>query len=98
MAAVRWLRSQGEPMLLQPGPLGLQGLAAPPEGTKHRPTDRREVDMPVALAVGLDVTGAADLGAAQRTEIDRLVINGLDRAVPIDDEPHHASPGAAAWR
>ena len=69
-----------EPVRLQPGPLGLQGLAAAVEGAEHRPADRaggRPCQRP--SGVGLDVAGAGDRRAAERGQVDRLAVDGRAR-------------------
>ena len=71
-----------QPVRLQPGHLGLQGLAPPVEGAEHRPPDGRQVGQPAALVVGLDVAGPGDRERPEGGQVDLLAVDAPDRAVP----------------
>src|SRR3954454_9896048 len=74
-----------EPVLVEPGALGAQGLAAMIERTEHRPADGGEIRMPAAVGSRFDVAGADDLGAAKGGEVDPFVVDGPDPPSGIDD-------------
>jgi hypothetical protein len=64
-----------EPVLLEPGDLGGQGLAAVSERPEHRADQGAEVGVPAALAVGLDMAGSKEVQAAQGGQVDLLAVN-----------------------
>src|SRR4051794_10983570 len=64
-----------EPVLLQPGALGIQRLAPDVEGPEHRPEHRPEVGVPAAVGAGLDVAGPEDRHTAERRQLDLLAVD-----------------------
>jgi hypothetical protein len=52
-------------VLLKPALLGLQGLAAKPEGAQQRSAYRPQVRQPLTILVGFDMRGAANRESAE---------------------------------
>src|SRR5207247_544364 len=52
-----------------------------------------------AVGAGLDVAGAGDRGAAQRVQVDQLVVDASDEPGRVDDQVHDDPSGVVAvWR
>jgi hypothetical protein len=57
--------SRFQPVALQPGDFGVQGIAAKGKRPQARPLNRQQVRPPPAGLIRLDVTGAADRDSAE---------------------------------
>src|SRR5207302_186910 len=62
------------PVLLQPPPFGVEGLAAPAERPNLGSADRRQIRPPAPHVVGLDVAGAGDGESAEQRQVKCLTV------------------------
>jgi len=65
-----------------------QGIAARAKRTEPRTTDRREIGMPVARGVRLDVRCTAYVKMAECGQIDRFVVETFCSPVELDNQLH----------
>ena len=73
-----------QPVRLQPGGLGRQGVAAPGEGPEDGAGHGAQVGEPLAVRVRLDVAGASDRDPAQPGQVDLFAVEGLaGRGLPV---------------
>src|SRR5579859_5362938 len=70
--------------------LGGERLRSLSERPECRPIDGREIDPPASLIVRLDAACSANGDRPERTQIDRLAVNGPDVAGRINAQDHEA--------
>src|SRR5262245_58663612 len=77
-----------QPVAFQPGHLGNEGQATLRKGSQPGPSQWRQVRPPGPVTVGLNVTGSSDGEGTERGQVDGLVVNTAEIAVPLNSQLH----------
>src|SRR5262245_7137996 len=86
--AMTEMGAAAQPVAFQPGFLGGEGQAALRKWSQPGPAQWRQVRPPGPVTIGLNGTGTSDGEGAERGQVDGLVVNTAEIAVPLNSQLH----------